>query len=112
MGIKYPTNLFFNQLDKRLQNKLSVFDRVCEIEVIATSGLRTPEKNAEIGGVKDSSHLKGLALDLSCIDSKTRFNIVRCAIIAEINRIGIGKTHIHLDIDYDKANPIIFFDNM
>lgn len=109
--IKYPDNVFFNKLDKKLQNKLSVFDRVCEREVLATSGLRTPEHNAEIGGVKASSHLKGLAIDLACVDSKTRYDIIRCAIIAGFTRIGVGKTHIHLDVDLEKPDLVIFFDN-
>jgi uncharacterized protein YcbK (DUF882 family) len=109
--IKYPTPRFFNELDRKLQNALNVFDRVCEREVFATSGLRSSEKNAEVGGVSTSSHLKGLALDLACSDSQTRYDIIRCAIIADFKRIGIGKTHIHLDLDPDKIQPVIFFDN-
>lgn len=109
--IKYAENVNFNKLDRKLQNALSVLERAIDIDIFITSGLRSIEHNAEVGGVPKSSHLTGLAVDIACHDSNTRFKIVFNALVAGFKRIGLGKDHVHLDINYNKPNPIIFFDN-
>ena len=48
-----------------------------------------------------SSHLKGLAADIACNNS-TRYNILESLLKVGFNRIGIGSTFIHVDIDPDK----------
>ena len=48
-----------------------------------------------------SSHLKGLAADIAC-DNSTRFKILDSLLKVGFNRIGIGSTFIHVDIDPDK----------
>lgn len=45
--------------------------------VIVTSGYRSPELNARVGGVKNSQHQFGLAADLVCADMETLFNLLR-----------------------------------
>lgn len=112
MGIIFAKNVVFSKLDKKLQNMCNVFNSAIDIDVVCTSGFRTPEENAKVGGVASSSHLKGLAIDLACTDSINRYKIVFTALASGFKRIGIGKTHVHLDIDPDKPQPIIFFDNM
>lgn len=109
--IKYPDNTFYKELDKELQNMCRLFDKICDIEVIATSGLRDPEKNANVGGISTSSHLKGLAIDLFCDSGAIRHKVIFCAMAVGFKRIGVGKTHIHLDCDESKPFPTLFFDN-
>lgn len=48
-----------------------------------------------------SSHLKGLAADIAC-DNSSRYNILDSLMKVGFNRIGIGSTFIHVDIDPDK----------
>lgn len=108
--IKYSQEVKFEELDKRLQKMSKAIDAVLEIEVLATSGLRSPDHNEKMGGVPNSSHLKGLALDLACSDSRTRYRVIWSAIACGFQRIGIGADHIHLDIDESKPQPVIFFD--
>lgn len=57
---------------------------------------------------KNSSHLKGLAADIACTDSITRYIIIDALLKAGFTRIGIAKTFIHVDNDLDKAQNCIW----
>ena len=71
-----------------------------------TSGYRTKSHNKKVGGVKSSSHTKGLAVDIACVDSRSRFIIINALEEVGFNRLGIGKTFIHCDIDIDKPKNV------
>lgn len=64
-----------------------------------TSGYRTPEHNLEVGGVPNSAHTKGLAVDIACT-TQTRQAILKglltCGIPIFIEDCPV---HIHVDID-------------
>ena len=73
------------------------------------SGYRCEAKNASTpGAVKGSSHMKGLAVDLACTDSELRCSIVKEAFGLGFRRIGVAETFVHLDIDPDKPQDILF----
>jgi uncharacterized protein YcbK (DUF882 family) len=72
------------------------------------SGFRTPAHNEAVGGKNDSSHLLGLAADISCNKSKDRFDLINCLLDVGINRIGIASTFIHVDIDKNKTQNVIW----
>lgn len=72
------------------------------------SAYRCAAHNKAVGGVAGSSHTKGYAVDISATSSQKRFEIVSNAMKAGINRIGIGKTFVHLDTDPTKAGNVIF----
>jgi len=72
------------------------------------SGYRTVARNKKIGGVAGSSHLKGLAVDISCPNSVDRFKLLNLLLEAGFNRIGIAKTFIHVDIDKNKSQDVIW----
>ena len=57
---------------------------------------------------KNSSHLKGLAADIACTDSVSRYIIIDALLKAGFTRIGIAKTFIHVDNDLDKAQNCIW----
>tara|TARA_R100000353_G_scaffold118242_1_gene84267 strand:- start:373 stop:741 length:369 start_codon:yes stop_codon:yes gene_type:complete len=78
-----------------------------------TSGFRTQEYNEDLKarGYKaspNSSHLKGLAVDIHCNNSKDRFELVDILLDVGFNRIGIANTFIHVDIDQDKPSHLIW----
>jgi uncharacterized protein YcbK (DUF882 family) len=65
------------------------------------SAYRCPEHNAEVGS-KSDVHVKGLAIDVSTPDSRTRFKVLQAMIDLGFNRIGLGSNFIHGDIDFTK----------
>ena len=73
---------------------------------VISSGFRSEETNKRVGGVPNSSHLKGCAADIYCKDSGTRQKIVNGLIQAGFTRIGIADTFIHCDTDKDKNDAI------
>jgi len=72
------------------------------------SGYRTIEHNAKVGGKPTSSHLKGLAADISCTNSTDRFLLEGILREVGFTRIGIGNSFIHVDIDKDKAQKVLW----
>lgn len=72
------------------------------------SAYRCAAHNKAVGGVAGSSHTKGYAVDISATTSQKKFEIVSNAMKAGINRIGIGKTFVHLDTDPTKSGNVIF----
>lgn len=72
------------------------------------SGKRCAANNKAAGGVSSSSHLKGLAVDISATSGAKKFEVVKAAMEAGFTRIGIGKTFVHLDADQTKAQNTIW----
>lgn len=72
------------------------------------SGYRTESHNKKVGGVSSSSHTKGLAVDIACSNSRQRAVIIQLALSKGINRIGIAKSFIHLDIDKEKSPLVVW----
>jgi len=86
---------------------------IANIPFKINSGYRTLEHNIAIYkklGKKPikSSHLRGLAVDIACKDSRARFVIVSALKDAGFTRIGISNSFIHVDSDSDKAQDVIW----
>ncbi len=73
-----------------------------------TSGFRTKTHNKKVGGVKSSSHLKGLAADIACSESIDRFDMIKALLEVGFKRLGVAGTFIHVDIDKDKSQNVIW----
>lgn len=78
-----------------------------------TSGYRSVEHTAYLinKGIKtsmQSSHIKGLAVDIAVKGSQQRMKILQGLLKAGITRIGISEFFIHADADKDKAQNVIW----
>lgn len=97
-------------VSRELVLMLDLARELAETAFVITSGYRCKKHNQDVGGVKNSSHLKGLAVDIAVPDNVTRLKILRGLIIAGFRRIGIGKDFIHVDIDSTKPNNIWLYE--
>jgi len=100
-------------MDKGFLYMLNNARHIANIPFEITSGYRIEAdiERLEKEGYKvsrNSSHLKGLAADIACTDSVTRYIIIDALLKAGFNRIGIAKTFIHVDNDLDKAQNCIW----
>mgnify|MGYP003678782784 FL=1 len=77
------------------------------IPFIINSAYRSPSHPESIKN-PTSSHIKGLAVDISAKDSITRFKVLNALIAVGFNRIGIAGTFIHVDSDLDKSQNVIW----
>ena len=78
------------------------------VPMIITSGYRSPTENEAVGGVRDSAHESGLAVDLKNIDGNACFQIVKALLGVGFKRIGVYNYHIHTDIDESKPQSVIW----
>jgi len=72
------------------------------------SAYRTFPHNEKVGGVPNSAHTKGLAVDISCTDGSVRYSLIKNGFYLGAKRIGIAKTFIHFDIDQDKSQEVVW----
>jgi uncharacterized protein YcbK (DUF882 family) len=95
-------------MDADFLDKLDEAREFAGIPFIINSAYRSPEENKAVGGKPNSSHLKGLAVDIKSTDSRTRFLVLNALIHAGFTRIGIADTFIHVDYDFDKDQQVIW----
>jgi hypothetical protein len=84
-----------DKMDQRFIAKLDVARGIAQVPFKINSDYREDSK----------AHYNGRGVDISATDSKTRFAIVRGAIRAGINRIGVYDRHVHLDDEQEPTHP-------
>lgn len=80
--------------------------------IIVTSGCRCQKHNTVVGGVPNSAHTKGLALDVSVMNQTPAKmqKLAFCLGYAGFERaeINASKNYIHVDIDDTKPSGVWF----
>ena len=76
------------------------------IPFIINSAWRSEEDNKRVGGKPNSSHLKGLAVDIKATNSRQRGLILDALRSVGFSRIGIANRFIHVDMDFDKDQDV------
>ena len=103
---KYFKNIEDN-MDIDFLAKLDKAREYANIPFIINSAYRSPSHPESIKR-PTSSHIKGLAVDISAKDSRQRFLILDALIAVGFSRIGIAGTFIHVDLDLDKSQNVIW----
>lgn len=67
-------------------------------KMIVKSGFRCPKHNRDVGGRPYSAHLIGEAVDIKCNSSHTRSVLMELFQAEGINRFGLAKSFLHIDI--------------
>ena len=98
------------KISERLVHELEVVRVHYGKPMRVNSGIRCLSHNRKIGSRDTSSHIKGLAVDISCKDMGTRLELVKRLLRdGEFKRMGIHKDFIHVDVDYDKPKGIFIY---
>lgn len=95
-----------NKMQYHFMIKLQVMRTIAGVQFDITSGYRTTEHNKKVGGKSDSEHLNANACDIECHNSIMRAHLLKSAILAGFNRIGIGRTFIHVDDSGTKPQQV------
>jgi hypothetical protein len=95
-------------LDPRLVAMLDHARGFAKVPFRITSGLRGSAENRSVGGVDDSAHTRGLAVDLACFDARARMRMLSGLIVAGFRRLGVYNLHIHADIDESLPQDVLW----
>ena len=81
---------------------------LADVPFVINSAYRSEEHEKAQGRTGTSSHTKGIAVDLKSTDSSARYRIISSLISVGVTRFGIGKNFIHVDIDKNKSQNVIW----
>lgn len=95
-------------MDSTLLHKLALLNIYIDEELTVNSAYRTAARNTRAGGVHNSAHKTGDAVDIRVLGTEARYKVIKKAIELGIPRIGIHERFIHLDVDTTKAHPVIW----
>lgn len=76
--------------------------------ITINSGGRCVYHNHQVGGVPNSAHTRGTAVDIACYGGEDRWKIVKLALSAGIHGVGIAQGFIHLDVDDLLPRPALW----
>ena len=96
-----------NNINMQLVAALDMARKDAGIPIRISSGCRCKAHNARVGGVPDSAHVGGYAVDIQITNSADRLRIVK-ALMRYFDRIGIDKQFVHVDIDPSKPGPAMW----
>ncbi len=122
MTLKYFTRSEFDSPDlegsgdKMSSEFLELLDEAREIAEIPfkiNSGFRTQAYHDSLTKRgyktdKNSPHKKGLAADISVTNSRNRWVVLNSLLLVGFTRFGIADTFIHVDLDTERKQNIIW----
>lgn len=97
-------------LSKPLTDVLLELERRMGFELTINSGYRDPGHNEDVGGVSQSEHTHDPSdgADVFCQRSVTRFRMVKELLAMGVQRIGIGKTFVHVGVSAEHPRAVMW----
>jgi len=86
-----------NAMDLQFMKRLDEARDFAGVPFQLTSAYRCTKHNKEIGGIEDSRHLRGEAVDIACDHPHTRARIHDGLRYAHLVAVAHGKDFIHVD---------------
>lgn len=86
----------YADIDETLLRILDYVRECVKRPLVINSGCRCPNHNKSVGGVVNSLHTKGCAVDIRAKTGKERLAVVRYAIETGATGIGVHKDFIHI----------------
>lgn len=87
-----------------LKEKIKRAREIAGVPFFINSGARCKEHNKKVGGTLNSSHIKGLAVDISYQSKLSLTKMVHGLSVAGFKRFGVSENFIHVDLDRDKKD--------
>lgn len=81
---------------------------IAEVPFRISSAYRCEKHNEAVGGVEDSAHTKGRAVDIIARSGFEKWRVVHGLKTAGFTRIGISSKFVHADNDPEKPAHVIW----
>lgn len=91
-----------------LLTRLNTMRMLLGFPIVIASGNRCRFWNTHEGGTDNSEHLIAEGADLKCLNSVDRWRMVEAATQAGFERLGIGKTFLHVGVSKSLAPKVIW----
>lgn len=99
---------YIEQMDPAFLDRLDAVRAAAGIPLELNCAYRAREWDLAKGRSGNSAHTRGLAVDIRCNNSDTRWRIIRAAISCGITRIGVGRSFVHIDADPSLPQGVIW----
>lgn len=103
--VKCTPSCLKSDMDPQFMKRLNRARRYAGVPFVLNSAYRNVEYEKNKGRTGNSMHTKGRAVDIRCVDSVSRHQIVQALLAVGFHGIGIGNTFIHVD---DRENKLIW----
>lgn len=93
-------------MDEDFMKRLDDARSLCSYAFVLNSAYRSVDYEISRGRKGTSSHCKGKAVDISCLTSRCRLQMILALLAVGFRRIGVYPTFLHVDSDTDKTPSI------
>ncbi|WP_421878500.1 D-Ala-D-Ala carboxypeptidase family metallohydrolase [Pacificispira sp.] len=85
------------EMDQKFMEGLEALRVAYGQSMVVKSGFRCPNHKDERQKAKPGAHAQGLAADIRCIDGGNRHRLVKLALMAGFQGVGVGRSFVHID---------------